>query len=399
MILHRQSGWKDSELAMAQIDRDAVVRLTRELIRYPSVNPPGDEREVAEFLGAQMEALGLEVQLQPLTERRANVVGRIRGEGDGHLILTGHLDVVPPGEQPWEHDPFGAEEVDGQIYGRGSADMKGGVAAMVSAAGALIRSGFRPKADLIIAATAGEEGGLVGAKQMLARDLLSGSRYLVVGEPSGLELFTGEKGVLWLEVQAFGRTAHGSMPWLGVNAVSYAARLIPRLEEYPFPFTESELLGRPTLSVNVIRGGNKTNVVPDACRFSIDMRTVPSQSHQSIIDGVERLALEVAAGFDEGLRVEVVVEQNAPPVETDPDDPLVEATLQTVQSVRGKPPRVGGVTYGTDAAVFSPGLRIPMVICGPGMPGMAHQPDEHVDIEQLVQAAEIYAGLARRLLS
>jgi succinyl-diaminopimelate desuccinylase len=129
------------------------------------------------------------------------------------------------------------------------------------------------------------------------------------------------------------------------------------------------------------------------------MRTVPSQSHQSIIDGVERLALEVAAGFDEGLRVEVVVEQNAPPVETDPDDPLVEATLQTVQSVRGKPPRVGGVTYGTDAAVFSPGLRIPMVICGPGMPGMAHQPDEHVDIEQLVQAAEIYAGLARRLLS
>lgn len=270
---------------------------------------------------------------------------------------------------------------------------------MVTAAGALARSGFRPKADLIIAATAGEEGGLFGARGMVKTDVLAGSRCVVVGEPSGLEVFIGEKGVLWLDVQAYGRTAHGSMPWLGINAVSYMARLIARLEEYPFHFTESELLGRPTLSVNVIRGGNKTNVVPDACRISIDMRTVPSQSHREIIHGVERLAQEVAAGFDEGLRVQVIVDQDDGPVETDRSDALVEATVETVQRIRGRQPRVGGVTYGTDAAIFGPALNIPMVICGPGAPGMAHQPDENVEIEQLVQAAQIYADLAESLLS
>src|SRR5438270_10515282 len=122
---------------MPQVDLNLVIRLTRDLIRYPSVNPPGDEEEIARFLGEQMEAFGLEVELQPLVERRANVIGRIRGTGTGHLVLTGHIDVVPPGQQPWTHEPFGAEQVEGRIFGRGSADMKGGVAAMVTAAAAL----------------------------------------------------------------------------------------------------------------------------------------------------------------------------------------------------------------------------------------------------------------------
>lgn len=383
---------------MPQVDRDLVIRLTRELIAYRSINPPGDEEEIARFLGGQMEALGLEVEFQRLVECRANVIARIRGSGTGHLVFTGHLDVVPPGEQPWSHGPFDADQVDDRIYGRGSADMKGGVAAMVTAAAALAASGFQPKADLVIAATAGEEAGLFGAKGMVEARSLEGSRYLVVGEPTDLEVFIGEKGVLWLDVQAYGRTAHGSMPWLGVNAVSYMARLIPRLEAYPFEYTESELLGRPTLSVNLIRGGNKTNVVPDACRISVDMRTVPSQQHADIIRGVERIARETAAEFGDELRVDVMVDQNEGPVETAADDPLVRATIDAVKRVRGSEPRVEGVTYGTDAAVLGPGFDIPMVICGPGAPGMAHQPDEYVDVEQLVQAAQIYADLAEHLL-
>src|ERR1700737_3016568 len=115
------------------VDRDLVVRLTRDLIRIRSVNPPGNEQEAAEYLGNEMRGLGLEVELQHLEEGRAQVIGRIRGAGPGHLVLTGHLDVVPPGAQKWEHDPFGGDMVDGRIFGRGSADMKGGVAAMVGA--------------------------------------------------------------------------------------------------------------------------------------------------------------------------------------------------------------------------------------------------------------------------
>lgn len=375
-----------------------MVELTRDLVRFPSVNPPGNEQEPAEYLGRRLVELGIEPEVQILEEGRANVIGRIRGTGSGHLVLTGHLDVVPPGGQKWEHDPFAAELVDGRIFGRGSADMKGGVAAIVTAMAALVRSGFEPKADIILAATCGEEAGMLGAEAMVVRRSLEGARWLVVAEPSDLNVFIGEKGVLWVRVKALGRTAHGSMHWLGVNAVSYMARLIVRLEDYPFPYEESPLLGKPTLSVNVISGGNKTNVVPDVCEATLDMRTVPSQNHEQMLTNLRSVAEEVALAHDENIGIEIEIENDKPALETDETDPLVTATVESVRAVRRASPVVGGVTFGTDAAYLGPGYGIPMVICGPGSPGMAHQPDEHVAVDQLVQAAEMYAELARRLL-
>lgn len=380
------------------IDRDLVVRLTRDLIRFPSVNPPGDEGPVAEYLAREMRALDLEAEVQQVAPGRANVIGRLRGTGEGHLVLTGHLDVVPPGEQPWRHDPFAADLVDGRIYGRGSADMKGGVAAMVGAMAALRRSGFTPKAEVILAATCGEEAGMLGAGAMVERRALAGSRYLVVGEPSGLDVFIAEKGVLWVELRALGRTAHGSMPWLGINAVSYLARLIPRLEAYPFAYAESDLLGKPSLSVNAMHGGAKTNVVPDVARASLDLRTVPSQRHDQILAQLQTLADDLAREYHPDLRVEIAVENDKGPVETDRDEPLVAAVIDAVTATRGTMPEVGGVTYGTDAAALGPGFGIPMVICGPGAPGMAHQPDEYVSVDELTQAAAIYVRTAIALL-
>lgn len=386
--------------ADVSVDRDLVINLTQELIRFPSVNPPGNEQKVAEFLGGRMADLGLEVELQPIEENRANVIGRLRGggSGSGHLVYTGHLDVVPPGGQEWEHAPFAADRVDGRIYGRGSADMKGGVAAIVAGVAALAGSRFRPSGDIIIACTAGEEAGMLGARAMVERRSLEGSRYLVVAEPSDLNVFIGEKGVLWLRIRALGRTAHGSMPSLGVNAVSCMARLIPRLEEYPFPWQESPLLGKPTLSVNVITGGNKTNVVPDLCELEVDMRTVPGQDHQEILRMVRSMAQEVARGYNPDVRMEVEIDNDKSSLETERSEPLVEAAVQTVRRVSGTAPEVGGVAFGTDAAYLGPGFNIPMIICGPGAPGMAHQPDEYVEVEQLVQAAQIYAELAQKLL-
>jgi succinyl-diaminopimelate desuccinylase len=239
---------------------------------------------------------------------------------------------------------------------------------------------------------------MFGAATMVERRSLEGSRYLVVGEPSGLDVFIGEKGVLWLELRAIGRTAHGSMPWLGVNAVSFLSRLIPRLEEHPFPFEESALLGKPTFSTNVIAGGNKVNVVPDNCRVELDMRTVPGQDPAEIVETIQTIAAEAARDFHKGLRIEVGILNQVGALETDRADPLVDATVQAVEAVRRARPSVGGVTYGTDAAHLAPGFDIPMVICGPGEPGMAHQPDEYIEIDQIVQAAEIYASLARRLI-
>lgn len=380
------------------IDPNLVVELTRDLIRFPTVNPPGNELPAARYLADRMEQFGLDVELQELEENRANVIGRLRGQGEGHLVFTGHIDVVPPGGQAWQYPPFGGDLVDGRIYGRGSADMKGGVAAIVAALASLKHAGFRPAADVIAACTYGEEAGMVGAKGMTERRSLEGSRYLVVAEPSDLGVYVGEKGVLWVTVRAFGRTAHGSMPQLGINAISYIARLIPQLEEYPFPYDESPLLGKPTLSVNVIEGGNKTNVVPDVAEIAIDMRTVPGQDHGHIVQQIRDMAESLARSFHPDLRIDVEVVQDQAPLETDRGDRLVNAIVQSVTVVRGAP-EVGGVPYGTDAAYLGPGFSIPMVICGPGAAGMAHQPNESVEVEQLVQATQIYADLARRLLS
>jgi succinyl-diaminopimelate desuccinylase len=276
--------------------------------------------------------------------------------------------------------------------------MKGGVASIAAALAALAQGGFRPRADVVLAATYGEEAGMMGARTMAERGSLQGAGYLVVAEASGLDVYIGEKGVLWLKLRALGRTAHGAMPWLGVNAVSYIARLVPQLEEYPFPFQESALLGKPTISVNMIEGGNKSNVVPDLCEITIDMRTVPSQRHEEIVERLRLLAADTAAEFHPDLRVEVEVVEDVGAVETDRAERLVEEIVDSVRAVRGGDPEVKGVNYATDGAYLGPGFNIPMVICGPGDPGMLHQPDESVEVEQLVQATEVYVDLARRLL-
>lgn len=238
---------------------------------------------------------------------------------------------------------------------------------------------------------------MLGARAMVEERTLPGGGVLVVAEPTTLDVFHGEKGVLWLKVRALGRTAHGSMPWLGINAISAIARLIPRLEMYPFPYEESPLLGKPTLSVNVITGGNKTNVVPDLCDIEIDMRTVPSQDHGALVNQVRNMAEDAAREVHPDIRIEVEVDQDVSALETNRSHTLVEAAIASVRAVRGRAPEVGGVTYGTDGAHLGPGFDMPVVICGPGAQGMAHQPDEYVEVEQLVQAVQIYVDLAHRL--
>jgi succinyl-diaminopimelate desuccinylase len=384
--------------ASVAVDQELVIELTRELVRYRSVNPPGNEGEIAEYLAGRMRDLGIEATVETVEPGRANVIGKIAGAGGKPLVFTGHLDVVPPGGQRWQHDPFAAELVDGRIYGRGSADMKGGVAAIVTAMAALARADYQPSGDIFLAATCGEEAGMIGARAIVDAQGLPTGGSLIVAEPTDLNVFHAEKGVLWLKVRALGKTAHGSMPWLGANAISAIARLIPRLEEYPFAYEETRLLGKPSISVNVIAGGNKTNVVPDVCEIEVDMRTVPSQDHTAIVEHVRRLAEEVASSVHADMRIEVEVDQSVTALETARDHPLVEAAVASVRDVRGRNPEVGGVTYGTDGAHLGPGFDMPVVICGPGANGMAHQPDEYVEIEQLVQAAEIYVDLAHRLL-
>lgn len=377
---------------------EQVVELTRAMVGFDTVNPPGQEAALAGYLADCLQDLGLAAEVQAIEGERANVIGRVAGSGDADpLILCGHLDTVPIGDVPWQSDPFAAEIRDGKIWGRGTSDMKSGLAAAIVAAGAVAASGARLRGDLIIAGTAGEEVDRIGALRLIEAGLLPRGP-LLIAEPSGNDVYVAEKGALWLEIAARGRAAHGSMPELGANAIEHLARVVLALRAEQIPHTVHPLLGGPTLNVGTIRGGSKTNMVADNCTVTVDIRTVPGQDHSEIVERVRRVIDRVGSGGSE-CPTEIRVINDAPPIETPQSDAFVGSVVEAVRSATGRAVTPEGVMYYTDAAALVPALGVPMAICGPGRREMAHQVDEYVEIDRLVEAVEIYRRLIEARLA
>lgn len=388
-------------------DEGETIAFLQRLVRLNSYNPPGREEAVARALAEQAGAWGLGAELVTVADGRSNVEVRLPDEADGPLVLLGgHLDTVPPGEQAWEHEPLSGDLADGVLHGRGTVDMKSGLVAMLAAMRALAPDarGLRGRARLV--GLVGEEVDCLGAKAFLRGGGMRGVEWLVVGEPTNLEVVPAHRGALWLEITAHGKTAHGSMPHLGVNAIDHLVELVRGLRGLDFTSTPHPLLAPPTLNVGTIRGGIKTNVVPDRCQATVDLRTLPGQRHDEIVDAVLTLAnqLEEAAP---GLRFEVRVANDMAAVQTPPDAPIVTAMQAAVAETLGAEPRVRGATYYTDASVLAyppAGDRaaagpVPTVVFGPGDDRLAHQPNEQVEVAQVLGAARCYAALVRRMLA
>lgn len=362
------------------------VTLTQELVRFNTINPPGAERACAEHLAALLEAAGFAVEVIPFGEGRAQLVVRIGGNTDQPpLAFTGHLDTVPLGAQAWSIDPFAAEIGDGKLYGRGSSDMKSGVAAFVAACIALAdRLPGTPGVLLVI--TAGEETGCNGA-MALANAGLGHAGALVVAEPTGNRPLVGHKGALWLEAETCGVTAHGSMPEKGVNAIYKAARAVTALQDFGFNVARHDVLGSPTLNVGTIHGGLNINSVPDRATIGIDIRTVPGQSHAEL--------RQQLAGY---LSADVTLRSllDLPGVWTDPQDGWLRQVFGVARDVAGIGDEIGGAPYFTDASALTPVLGSPpTVIVGPGELALAHQTDEYCFVSRIEQATEMYLRLVR----
>jgi succinyl-diaminopimelate desuccinylase len=366
-----------------------AVELTRELVRFNTINPPGDEEACARRLGSILESAGFRVEEHAFAPRRTSLVARVGDAGDGPpLCFTGHIDVVPLGGAPWSHDPFAAELSAGRVYGRGTTDMKAGVAAFVVAAAQLAgRLGSTP--GLVLVITAGEETACEGARHLagVARALPRAGA-IVVAEPTGNAPCVGHKGALWLEARTSGVTAHGSMPERGVNAVYKAARAVLMLEKYEFGVAPHPVLGGPTLNVGNIRGGLNVNSVPDAATIGIDIRTIPAVKH-----GMLRHDLAAHLGPD----VTVTAVADAEGVWSDPGTPWMQDVFEVAERVAGAPREVRAAPYFTDASALTPAMGgAPTVILGPGEAGLAHQTDEYCRVERIEQSVEIYLELARR---
>jgi len=362
------------------------VELTRQLIRFDTVNPPGRERSCMAFLAEILHGGGFEVALRELDVDRANLIAQIPAAKDAaRLVFTGHVDVVPLGTRTWSRDPFAADCVDDRLYGRGSSDMKSGVAAFVCAALAVRDDPEPPAVTLVI--TAGEETGCDGALSLVKHGGLGRAEAIVVCEPTANAVCVGHKGALWLQATTSGITAHGSMPERGDNAIYKAARVIGRLESFVFDASPHPMLGRPTLSVNTVKGGININSVPDRTEIGIDIRTIPAVDHAAL-----RRALQDRVGAE--ARIDAFLD--LPGIWTSPELDWVQHVARIAEEVTGQARAPGAATFFTDASVLTPAMGSPQtIILGPGEPGQAHQTDEWCSIARIGEATEIYARLMR----
>ncbi len=388
----------DEKDLIGKVKEAEVAEICRDLVRLQTVNPPGNELASAEYVAAALKKSGAETELVKHGDTRASVLARLKGRGKAPaLFYNGHLDTVPVGAEKWSHDPFGGEIAEGRIWGRGAADMKGGLAAMMTAMRVVAEAGVDSQGDLILAATAGEEIDSLGAREVAHRLAGEPIQALFIAEPTYNEIYIAEKGVFWVEVETFGKTAHGSMPEKGRNAVLMMVRIIQEFEKLEIPHKPHPILGGFTRSINTISGGVKTNVVPDYCAVTIDMRTVPGQEHGTILRQLETI-LQDLGRKDPDFRAAAKAINDHPSVETSPSEPVLQKFSSLVAEMTGKKPVWKGANYFSDAVGFLPVLKVPLILFGPGEPGQAHQPNEQVEISKLAEAARIFTVTAARLL-
>lgn len=365
-----------------------AVALTRRLLQENTINPPGGEERAIGILGGLLEGAGFAVRRVDLAPGRPNLIARISGsDADAPAIgFTGHIDIVPLGEAPWRRDPFSGETDGDRLFGRGSADMKSGVAGMVVAAIEAARDRGR-RAGIELVLTAGEETGCAGARRIVETPGSLGQvGALLVGEPTGLAPRLGHRGVIWIRLRFSGRTAHASMPHEGDNAVLKAARAAVLLADHDFGGIVHPGLGRPTLNPGRIEGGLNLNSVPDSAILGIDVRPIPGQSGQSVV-------AELAALLPEA-EIELLVD--SPPLWTDGGGDWLAQVVERAAAVTGRATPPVPVPFATDAGYLTPAYGSPpTVILGPGETEQAHKTDEWCSLLRIEQATDLYVDLAR----
>jgi len=398
--------------ALAQIHEDELVALTRDLVRIPSVvkagDPEGNEAAVAAFVERWLTKEGFAVEVQTVAPARPNVVAWLGDAGTGRsLLLEGHTDVVTEGDPTaWSHPPFGGDVDGGRLWGRGAADMKGGLAAAMIAATAIKRSGTRLGGRLVVGALVDEEGDMLGVRHFAAGALARELTAAIICEPEQNELCLEQRGVVWARVVLRGRMAHGAMPEAGANPLTavgtlirQASRLQQRLRKL---CRRSRHLRPPTVTPTVIRGPvdglPQSNVIPATAEVVLDVRLTPGPEAHVVaaeIDGACRAVAEAHPGVTVQWRP---VNGFRPATRVDRDEPLVRAMMAAVRTATGRRAVFGGVPGSTDGTILRETLGIPIVTCGPGHRLIPHQVDEHVEIKELVDAARIYTVTAMKYL-
>ena len=408
------------------INPDELIHLTRDLVKINSVWDPvagTSEQEAAECVAEWAETKGFGLEMDQVAPDRPNaIVIWTAGPGERTLMFEGHTDVVTPGDtSAWRYDPFGAEIVGRRMYGRGTNDTKGNLAAMLVAMTALKRSGVELAGTIVGGVLCDEEDQMLGVQDFIEQGHADSVTGAIICEPQDGLICTSQKGAVRIQYTITGRMSHGAMPLSGLNTAPAVARLIESLHEIELAAVadtgKDEHLGWPSFTPTVIRapivGAPQLNVMPSQAQVLVDIRTVPSQSHKAIRDRLAILATDVETwvrnhyeAYDQllhverehDLRVETEVLTDRPCTRTDLYDPVVRAADWATRQVSAGEPTYAGVPGATDGTYLWALKDIPIVTMGAGEREVAHQVDEWVDLDQLIETAEIYALAALHYL-
>lgn len=384
------------------ISEQEIVDLIRDLVRIPSY--PGvecQETGVAEYIHRFFEREGIESEVIPVIDGRCNVVARIKGTGGGKtLLLTGHMDTVPPYDMPG--NPFEVKIQDRRMTGRGVVDMKGAIACMIAAMAAIKRAGIELKGDLVFAGVIDEENKSEGTISLIKSGIKADAA--IVGEPSQLDICVGHRGLEWFEFYFRGKTVHGGKQKEGINAINKAAKFMLRVEQELLPRIEGRkhpVIGESSMNYGLIRGGTQPSTVAGDCILQIDRRWIPGEKYEDVVAEYQRIIDAVKKedrDFDASIKVmDVSLMEDGfihEPMEIDLDHPIVEVLSRAVLQASGREPGKVSFTAWSDGGLLSTYAKIPTIILGPGDLESAHSAEEFLDIDEVVPAAYAYGAAA-----
>lgn len=383
---------KGLELSNIRIDEKELLTVVQDLIRIESVNPElsgkgNGEYLIAEHIGRYLTEMGLAVQYQEIKPKRVNVIGVLKGSGEGRTImLNGHMDTV--GITGMDIEPLNPVFKDGKVYGRGSIDMKSGLGAMLIAVKSIIDAGLKPKGDVMLAFVADEEYRSLGT-EVLIKDFSADAA--IICEPTNLKICIAHKGFAWTKVEIFGKAAHGSRPDKGIDAIVKAGKFLGRIENLGNNILVQKkhpLLGSPSIHASLIKGGTELSTYPDYCLIELERRTIPGELVETVEEEMQTL-IENIGSEDDQFKARFEVSFYRPPLEVSRDHLIVGALTKAYSKIVKQAPEFIGVGGWMDSAIMAE-AGIPTVIIGPSGEGF-HASIEYVDFQSIITCAQILA--------
>ncbi|CAN5663218.1 M20 family metallopeptidase [soil metagenome] len=386
-----------ADAAAALVDRDRLLDRLTAMVETNSENPPGNEAAVAGIVAGWCKDMGLEVESHEAVAGRPSIVARASFAEGPVVGYCSHIDTVPVGDpEDWSRPPLSAEIAHGKLWGRGACDAKGPIAAALEAVEILRAGGVSMDGTLELELVCDEETmGFQGAGHLLEQGLIS-PRAVVVGEPTSLRLVTAQRGACWLRLTARGSAAHGSAPERGVNAILHMAEILRHVPE-TLPERSHRVLGGASVNVGTITGGAKINMVAASCVAEIDRRTIPGETAEGVVAGIEQ-AIERARDRFPDIDARVEISFFARPFEIDERARIVSEVSEALTEANGRPVELMGFRGASDARFFAD-AGVEVVVCGPGDIALAHTAREHIDLEELERAAVAYSLAFARLLA